>query len=107
MRLFIACPIPEEIKQNIRKVLDTLKESNADIRWVKPENMHITLKFLGEVEEERVPRIIERVPRALEGIGPFSTEARGVGIFPNTRNARVLWIGLENEETCVRLRSAP
>lgn len=100
VRLFIALPIPEEVKQSLTEPQKQL--SVRGIKPVEPENLHITLKFLGEAPEER----IEEITSALDGVDEeeFDMRARGMGAFPNIRNPRVVWAGInEGEEESTRL----
>ena len=93
MRLFIAVDLPTELRKelgNVQKALEPLTES---ARWVSPESIHITLKFLGEVPEKRV----DDIHSALAGLSwkPFTVTVRGVGFFPGNRSPRVFWAGME------------
>ena len=93
MRIFIAVELPKETKTalgNIQRVLRPLTDS---ARWVAPDSIHITLKFIGEVPEKRV----EEIDGALTGLSwkPFIVTVHGVGFFPGTRSPRVLWAGME------------
>jgi 2'-5' RNA ligase len=97
MRLFIAIEIPDEIKKEMAKVQEQLRKANVEASWPRPEGMHLTLKFLGEVPETKIAEIVRGLQTAAEGIGRFRLEVRGVGTFPNPRNARVVWIGLAGE----------
>jgi 2'-5' RNA ligase len=94
MRLFIAIEIPDEIKKEMLKVQEQLRKANIDASWPRAEGMHLTLKFLGEVPEKKIAEIVSGLQKAAEGIGKLRLEVKGVGTFPNPRNARVVWIGL-------------
>lgn len=95
MRLFIAINIPETIKDKVFGAIMPLRKVGADVRWVTPATFHLTLKFLGELDEERVPGVKD----ALSGL-PFIADSvlkvAGAGAFPNLKNPRVLWIGVED-----------
>jgi 2'-5' RNA ligase len=93
MRLFIAAELPPEIRTALGEVQRDLKPSTIHARWGAPDSIHITLKFLGEVVEER----IKQIDGALQGLTwqPFTVTVRGVGFFPRPRSPRVLWAGLE------------
>lgn len=107
MRLFIAIELPGEIKKELVKVQAQLKKAEVDASWIRAEGMHLTLKFLGEVAEQRVPEILSHLRKALEGAGPLRLEVKGVGTFPNPKNARVVWIGLSGDsEKLMRLQLA-
>lgn len=83
--------------QRISAAQTQLKGSLAGIRWVVRENLHWTLKFLGAVSEETVEPIVKRLESALQAFAAFPIAGRGLGVFPDIRRARVLWVGLEGE----------
>jgi len=95
MRLFIALNIPEEIKEKFVLLTKRLKYKTKKISWVKEQNFHITLKFLGEVKEERLPAISEAASRCVKEIIPFTIMFAGVGAFPNIKNPRIIWAGVK------------
>ncbi len=95
IRAFIGVRIDPKMTQKISEVQSQLKRSLTDIRWVVQENLHFTLKFLGAVEEEKITSIIKAVGRAVRPAQPFSLTAGGIGVFPDIRKPRVLWVGLE------------
>jgi len=97
MRTFIAIEIPSEIKAALAALQTDLRRADADVSWTKPENIHLTLKFLGEVAEERIVEI-EKVCLTLgDESHPFSLRLNDTGVFPNTRQPRVLWAGLSGD----------
>lgn len=79
------------------EVQEQLRKANIDASWPRAEAMHLTLKFLGEVPETKITEIVSGLQKAAEGIGQFRLEVKGVGTFPNPRNARVVWIGLSGD----------
>ena len=83
--------------QKISEVQSQLKQSLTGIRWVVQENLHFTLKFLGSVEDKKVAPIMQALGQALRPAPSFSLMGKGIGIFPNIRRARVLWIGLHGQ----------
>jgi 2'-5' RNA ligase len=93
MRVFIAVDLPDEIRDALRHVQRELHSLTTTLRWVAPESIHITLKFLGEVPEKR----LEDVNAALTGLTwkTFTVTVRGVGFFPGNRSPRVFWAGIE------------
>lgn len=97
MRSFIAIEIPENIKQQMVEVQRRIKSAAVDASWPRPEGMHLTLKFLGEIPESKVIDIRNALDRAASGIGSFRLEIQGAGAFPNARSARVVWIGISGE----------
>ncbi len=96
MRLFVAIDIEDEVRKRIERFLEGVRGFAPEVRWVRPDSMHLTLKFLGETDEATA----ERVQRALAHIrnepGPITF--RGTGFFPTPRSARVFWIGIEADE---------
>lgn len=104
MRLFLAVPIDKQILEALAGEVDRLRESRAPVRWVRPEGMHLTLKFLGETGEERVAPLVEAVSSVARGFVPFPISVTGAGGYPNLKRPRVLWTGIiENSGTLFRL----
>jgi len=93
MRVFIAVDLPNQIRKSLGDVQRELKSLTNTARWVAPESIHITLKFIGEVPDKR----IEDIEAAVTGLTwmPFTITVRGVGFFPGTRSPRVFWAGME------------
>jgi 2'-5' RNA ligase len=95
LRAFFAVDLPPETRAAVGNALDVLRaEGPADVRWLAPENQHLTLKFLGEIPEDRVERLVARAQAKLAAAEPFEVELAGFGAFPNAREARVLWLGV-------------
>lgn len=99
MRVFIAIDLPGSIRREIERRQDALRAAAAvsreveEIRWTAPEAIHLTLKFLGEIPEPEVERLIQRL-RELGPIQAFPVEVKGFGFFPDARRPRVLWAGI-------------
>jgi 2'-5' RNA ligase len=93
MRVFIAIDLPDEIRERLAQLQAQLRTTGTSARWVSPETIHLTLKFIGEISEKRA----EDVDAALTGLSwkPFQVNVRGVGFFPGTRSPRVFWAGLQ------------
>ena len=93
MRLFIALDIDDAIRERIARFVDGVRNFAPDARWVKPESLHVTLKFIGE----RPNAAVENIRQALAGVSAGSTDIlfRGYGFFPTPKSARVFWIGME------------
>ncbi len=94
-RLFVAVNLPEAERSGIHRAVSPLRASDLPVRWVPANNLHVTLAFLGDVEEERIGRISEALLRVGREHAPFTLDLRGLGAFPNLRRPRVLWIGAE------------
>lgn len=106
MRTFIAIELPKEIKQAITALQDDLRLVQADVSWTKPENIHLTLKFLGEIEERLVSQVAQACIETAEKFTSFTLSINSAGAFPNTRQPRVLWVGLsEGVEAAQRVQA--
>ena len=106
MRSFIAIKLPERVKSAISELQQEFKKCKADIRWVKPENIHLTLKFLGDTDEKSLDSIVEELKAACSGYGRFDLETRSVGVFPDIRAPRVLWVGISDNDSLTGLQKS-
>ena len=95
MRAFIAINLSPEIKKELAGLQEDLARSLADVKWVETENIHLTLKFLGEVTEEYIEKVKTTLDAAVSGSKPFEISLSGLGAFPGLDNPRVVWMGLE------------
>src|SRR2546430_10154497 len=94
MRLFVALEIPSAVRENLVALLRSLGAVSPQTRWVRPDNLHVTLKFIGEVPETKVAAI--RIALAgLRSDQPVALDFRGLGFFPNEKHPRVFWAGIE------------
>ncbi|MCX5725834.1 MAG: RNA 2',3'-cyclic phosphodiesterase [Candidatus Saganbacteria bacterium] len=93
MRTFISVELPDEIKEKIAKMIDVLGKAGSGIKWVEKKNLHITLKFLGWVPDEKMNDVNGLVKKASEGAKIFDAKFEGLGTFPSGRNPRVIWVG--------------
>ncbi len=98
LRLFIALPLPQEMREKVASLQDIWKKKAQGVRWVRPEGLHVTLKFLGHVPEGEIQGIKEVMERISLGFPPFWVRIRGAGGFPSPQRARVLWIGVEDPD---------
>ncbi len=94
-RVFISIHLPDT--EDLRCAIDDLKDIEG-MRTSPPDQMHITLKFIGDVNENKIPKIKECVRKACEGVSPFRITLRGTGAFPNPRRPSVVWIGADPED---------
>jgi 2'-5' RNA ligase len=97
VRAFVAIKIDPGVAERISEFQSKLDKTLGGIRWVGPESQHLTLKFLGEVEDDKVAPIAESLERALHSMPRFSVSCRGLGVFPDIRRAKVLWVALEGK----------
>src|SRR3990172_5088457 len=95
IRAFIAIELPDEIRQRLGQLETQLKTGGQQqVRWVNPESIHLTLKFLGNISSGRVGEITGAMEAAAREIPLFTIDVQGTGVFPNIRRARVAWVGL-------------
>jgi 2'-5' RNA ligase len=98
VRTFIAFETPGEIRQSLNAVQSRLKGAGADVRWEPDEKFHATIKFLGDIEERRLPAVLENIAQTAAPFQPFGVRYVGAGVFPDKRRPRVVWIGCENTD---------
>ncbi|RJR16925.1 MAG: RNA 2',3'-cyclic phosphodiesterase [Nitrospiraceae bacterium] len=98
LRSFIAIELPDTVKSALMSLQQELKKCGADVRWARPEGIHLTLKFLGEVEERLIGRIVEALTGTCRKFQEFHCEIRGVGVFPGAGAPRVLWTGIADHD---------
>ncbi len=95
-RGFIAIDI--NTTPNILKLLNDITKSNADVKLAEPQNIHITLKFLGDVQKNTIEKIEQIIKDSVKNIEPFKIKFKGTGVFPNKNYIRVVWIGIKDTE---------
>jgi len=93
MRAFIAISLPTETKNNLSKIQDRLKTALPKISWVKPINLHLTLKFLGEISPKQLKDIRQVTTEIAKDTPEFKIKLETLGIFPNIPSARIIWVG--------------
>jgi 2'-5' RNA ligase len=97
IRAFIAISLPESVLQAMGQAQETLRRLGRGIRWVRKEGIHLTLKFLGDVDTDHVENIHMAMERASKGTSPFVLTGDGIGVFPDLKRPRVIWIGLSGD----------
>ena len=95
IRTFVAIDVPAGVRESIGGFQAGLKRHDADVKWVRPESIHITLKFLGDVAGGRIGEMANALRGAVEGASPFRVSVEGTGVFPGGQKPRVLWIGVK------------
>ena len=95
IRAFIAVRMPPDAMDRLREAQDRLRAAEADWKWVKSDTFHITLKFLGDVEDGRISALWDSVCGAVAESRPFTMALRGLGAFPNVHTPRVAWVGID------------
>jgi RNA 2',3'-cyclic 3'-phosphodiesterase len=95
IRSFIAIELPEPVKAELKRIEDSLKLTDSGCaKWVDPYGIHLTLKFLGNIDAEKVGAIVEMMDDAAHATPPFHLELKGLGAFPDPRRAQVIWVGV-------------
>jgi 2'-5' RNA ligase len=97
IRTFIAAKISHSDCEKIRGFQRLLRNEIKSIKWVKPENLHLTLRFLGNIEISLADSVIESIDKSLDGFSILNMNFSGLGVFPDERRPRVLWTGLEGD----------
>jgi 2'-5' RNA ligase len=94
MRTFVSIEIPDDIKNSIEKSIGELKLILPHIKWVDKKNLHITLKFLGMVEDSKIGGLADSVAEVVKGFGTIKAGFAGFGMFPDQKHPRVIWVGI-------------
>lgn len=98
MRVFVAVPLPDDLREELGGLVSELRDSGADARWVDPDSMHLTLKFLGDTEPDEIEAVDQALRRAAGSVPPTGGRVQGVGSFPHLRRPRVIWAGVEPDD---------
>ncbi len=101
VRTFVAVEVNAAIRNAAETLIDGMREAGADVKWVGPNNMHLTLKFLGDVPSQEIPRVCEMVASGASKVEPFEFEVCGAGAFPHAGRPRTLWIGAGRGEAAM------
>jgi 2'-5' RNA ligase len=94
VRLFVAVNFPADLRRRIHDDTRALRDAAPDVSWTAPDNLHLTLRFLGDVDEHGVSRLTSALPQAVVGQRAFVLRMAGAGAFPNFARPRVVWIGV-------------
>lgn len=98
VRTFIAAEISGEVHACATKAIDYLSKCDADIKWVRPADMHFTVKFLGEVDYTGLNEVCRALNKAVAGIEPIEVECGGLGAFPKLERPRTIWLGIDDPD---------
>ena len=105
MRLFIAALLPKEIQRQLSLYINTLKPAVDGVKWEKPEKLHLTLNFLGDVDQSRIEEISLLLARNTQNCASFQLSTTLFGAFPNLRNPKVLYAGLSQNKVMTEFQS--
>ncbi len=107
LRTFIAVGISKAVRDHLVTLQETLARAGVEVKWVEPENLHLTLLFLGEVEDRAVPEVCRVVGECARQFAPFEMSVETAGCFPHPRRPRTLWVGVgEGKQELVALHDA-
>lgn len=106
MRAFIAIPLPEEAKQRLFEIQETLKAAQADVKWVNPNDIHITLKFMGDLNEKKLALIKEITASVANDHPAFQARIACLGTFPHRESPQVIWMGIDQGDEQIKLLNA-
>ena len=105
MRLFIAIALPDDVRSALAQFIEELRATAPKAKWVRAENLHVTLKFLGETDAAKLPSIQTRLG-SVRGTEPITLSFHRLGFFPNERWPRVFWVGMETSVKLILLAEA-
>ena len=97
IRTFVGFELPEKIRSFISSIQEDLKSNRLDARWVQPKNIHLTLKFLGNINKDDAQKVGAAIFKSAADYAPISLAAKGIGAFPGINRPRVLWIGIKGQ----------
>ena len=106
VRTFIAAEVSAEVRAGVHRLIDELSQSGATVKWVDEEDIHLTIKFLGEVEYVVLNDVCRAVAAAIQDFEPFSVTCASVGAFPSLARPRTLWLGIDSEQEILTTISA-
>jgi 2'-5' RNA ligase len=107
VRTFIAVELADTVRRRAAQLAERLAQANTKVKWVAPENMHLTLKFLGDVPVEKTAAVCQAVAEAVREIPAFAAESAGAGAFPSPGRPSTIWLGIgEGTEQLIRLHTA-
>jgi 2'-5' RNA ligase len=101
MRIFIAIELPSLVKEELARIQERLKGTRDKIKWVDSSLIHLTLKWVGEIEEKDLEKVVEAAKRVASKFSPFNLEVKGMGAFPSFLSPRVIWIGVNEGKEAV------
>jgi len=103
MRLFVAVKISDAVRSELTEFVDQFLQFPGKVKWVEPQNIHLTLKFLGETDSKLLDKVKSATAAAAKGLGAFDITLSGCGAFPNLRAPKVFWVGIVDDK--MRLRT--
>ena len=97
IRAFIAIKLPDFIKKDLKDIQKTMLANGIKAKYISPENMHLTLKFMGNIDYDLLPEIRDILTRSAQYVKPIKLSLKGIGAFPNSRSPKIIWAGINGE----------
>lgn len=97
VRAFLAIDLDDELKPKINRIIRQFKKTDARIKYVELENLHLTLKFFGEIDTDGLELLEERIAAVVSQFEPFDITIKGCGAFPNSSHIKVIWVGIDDD----------
>ena len=98
IRAFLAIDLDDDLKPKINKIIKEFKGIDANIKYMDLANLHLTLKFFGDIDVEGIDLLSQRISDVVSEYNPFTIKIKGCGAFPNNNHIKVIWVGLEDDE---------
>jgi 2'-5' RNA ligase len=107
IRTFLAVEIWPEIRERAKSIINRLQDTPAKVTWVKPDQMHLTMNFLGDVPMNEIPAVCKVAADSVRSFAAFDIEMAGIGVFPSYENPRTIWLGVgDGSDQLVALHAA-
>ena len=103
LRAFLAIDVDEDLKAKMYKIIKEFKQIDANIKYVDLENLHLTLKFFGDIDTEGIDLLTSKIENVVSGFDKFPIKIKGCGAFPNTNRIKVIWLGIDEDTIVKRL----
>ena len=97
IRSFLAFELPPDMKRIVTRVSGEMRQSSLDVKWVRVENMHLTMVFMGDINSKDMDAIGEEIKKVCLRYGPFDVSLHALGCFPHVRKPRVIWLGFDGD----------
>ena len=103
LRAFLAIDVDEDLKAKMYKIIKQFKQIDANIKYVDLENLHLTLKFFGDIDTEGIDLLSSKIAGVVSNFDNFTVKIKGCGAFPNTKRIKVIWLGIDEDEIIKKL----
>lgn len=103
LRAFLAIDVDEDLKAKMYRIIKEFRQIDANIKYVDLENLHLTLKFFGDIDTEGIDLLSSKIAGVVSNFDNFTVKIKGCGAFPNTKRIKVIWIGIDEDEIIKKL----